>query len=287
MEKAVHNRPVSEEDEAFSSSKIPRLEASPSSGDIEKDTEYKLPLYLSEFALWVFNSKKNADYEKVNVVKTMKSLDVIEVNFVRMEPSGFDYNGEHESEEKVSESKEEGLEEKVTAESDEKDTGEKLAVRKTVGGKGPKQHPKYSEEIDVSESKEEGSEEDISEDSEEEFSEESDEEDNEEMPSKSDEKDTVTYDQKFGQRNIVSRKTVGGKAPRVQMVFSGRWTYYDPPIKNISNASLIYLVNLCQLAICVYNMKEVTNYDNVKVLKTMQSPCAARIPTLQLSDYSR
>ncbi|KAK1353322.1 hypothetical protein POM88_052457 [Heracleum sosnowskyi] len=156
MEKAVHSRPVSEEDEAFSSGKKLRLEASPGPQDIEKytiftDSEYKLPLYLSEFALSVYNSEKETSYEKVNVVKTMKSLDVVEGTTYLVSESK-----EEGSEQKVSESKEEGSEEEVfesdeedseeelydesdeedneekLSESDEKDTDEKFGRRKTV-----------------------------------------------------------------------------------------------------------------------------------------------------------
>ncbi|KAK1353324.1 hypothetical protein POM88_052459 [Heracleum sosnowskyi] len=81
MEKAVHSRPVSEEDEALSCSKKLKLEGSMSSEDPEKyilftDSEYKLPFYLSEFALSEFNSKKETKYEKVNVIKAMKYLGV-------------------------------------------------------------------------------------------------------------------------------------------------------------------------------------------------------------------
>ncbi|XP_074347691.1 uncharacterized protein LOC141686566 [Apium graveolens] len=284
MEKAVHGRPVFDEDEALSCSKKPRLEASPSSEDIENytiftDSEYKLPLYLSAFALSVFNSKKGTCYEKVNVV-TMKSLDVVngtsyiatfeaslpnessgaktfqtnifmsplvqttrvEVKFVRMKPSEFDYNGEEESEEKVSES-EGGSEDEEDSEeelSDEKDTEEKLAVRNTVGGKGPRSNSIDVKKSEVSES-EEGSEEDISEsdreNSEEELSDKSDEENNEEK---------LSNEKGINVQRPV-RQTVGGKAPRIQLVSCCvPRVYYDPPNRNLSTASLNQLVYLSQ-----------------------------------------
>lgn len=47
--------------------------------------------------------------------------------------------------------------------------------------------------------------------------------------------------------------------------------YFDPPARILRAKELSSLVRLAQLAIYYYNMKEGTNYDNVRVLRTTTS----------------
>lgn len=55
------------------------------------------------------------------------------------------------------------------------------------------------------------------------------------------------------------------------------YTYYDPPAKTLPANDLNSLVCLAQLAIYNYNMKQGTNYDNVKVLRTTTTGVAGII----------
>lgn len=333
MEKAVHSRPVSEEDEALSRSRKLRLEgkykeeehseeqvmqqlyqfdskgekAVDCSPDITEytpftDSRYKLPLYLSEFALVEFNAIQKATYEKVNVLDTMKSRNVdkgttylitfeaslpddmsnnaqtfqtkffmalldsttmIDIKFVRIKLSEFDYNEEEDSKENLSESdedEEEEEEEEVSetesdeedSEFDEEDTEEMLSEsdEKDTELKLSKSDWKDFEQEKLSEFEEDDSEE-----------EELSESDNKEL---------------FEQYRIDLEKSDGfevGNYPRMKTSCCMIRRYYDPPARTQSTTNLNRLVSLSQLAICVYNMKEDTCFDNVKVLKAMSFGC--------------
>ncbi|XP_017219696.1 uncharacterized protein LOC108196769 [Daucus carota subsp. sativus] len=168
-EKNVHSPPVLEDEESVSCTKKLRFEGSPVYEDtgytLFIDSGYKLPLYLSEFALGEFNYSKKTTFENVNVVETMKLLDIvkgttylitfeaslpdnksdyaqtfetniymcpldptakIEIKFVRIKPSDLDYDEKEYYGEKASESDEKKFEEKLS-EFGEEDTERKLS----------------------------------------------------------------------------------------------------------------------------------------------------------------
>ncbi|KAL1830438.1 hypothetical protein ACET3Z_000089 [Daucus carota] len=342
MEQAVHSRPVSEEDdEALSTTKKLKLEGkhkqhseeemqkhnefdskdekalecSQDSEDTNKytlvtDCRFELPHYLTEFALAEFNANQKVMYEKVNVVETMKSLNVngvttyfitfeaslsdetsnnvqtfqtkiimslldyttkIDVKFVRIKLSEFDVNKEEDSREKLSESNEEEDSKEKLSESNEEEDSE-VSESNTEDSEASESDKEDSEEL--FDSDEQDTESDKKDSEQEKLSEFEEDDPKEEKLSDSDDDELCSYEMK--QYLIDVEKSDGfevGNYPHAKIPCCMIRRYYDPPGRTQSTTNLNRLVYLSRLAICVYNMKEDTYFDNVKVLKAMAFGC--------------